>query len=713
MRPKLLAATTMAALMIAASAALAADTTQPAANVPVKEVVLFSSGVGYFEHFGTVQGDGSTELRFKTNQINDILKSLVLQDLDGGKVTTITYPSQDPIAKTLKSFQVDITANPPLADLLNQLRGAKVTLVTGNGEKMTGTVLGVETHKKVVGDHNETTIDQPFLNLLSSGKIASEDMSSLSSIQLEDPQLQDELNKALLALAGARDQDKKPVKINFTGQGERHVRIGYVVETPIWKSSYRLILGAPKAGNPAATTQPGLSDGNIQGWAIVENQTDNDWNNVQLSLVSGRPISFIEDLYQPMYIPRPVVKPELYASLRPQTYAAGTEATAGEVDRFAGGAGGGRDELGNRSLQAQQMAKAARAQQNLFQSAAAMPAAPPAEEPMNPTASVSSLASASSVGELFEYTVGNVTLPRQRSAMIPIITDPVEVERVSIYNRGVLPRNPLNGARVKNTTQKHLLAGPITVIDGATYAGDAQIDNLPPGQERLLSYGVDLQMLVDAKDASGDSQLMTGKIVKGILTLTRKNVRSQDYLAENKSDHDKSLIIEHPRDAAWELYDTPKPIETTDNVYRFKDKLAAGHKSKLTVKEQIVQSEEIAILPADVGQIEVYQKAGEIPKPVKDALAKAMTMKQAMVDTQRQIDQAKAKLTDITAEQNRIRENMRTVDKASQYYTRLMTKLNDQETQIEKTQNDIDALQKTLDGQRKELEAYLQDLNVG
>jgi hypothetical protein len=705
----------MAALLLAASAALAADTTQPAANVPVKEVVLFSSGVGYFEHFGTVQGDGSTELRFKTNQINDILKSLVLQDLDGGKVTTITYPSQDPIAKTLKSFQVDITANPPLADLLNQLRGAKVTLVTGNGEKENGTVLGVETHKKIVGDHTQTTIDQPFLNLLSSGKIASVDLSSLSSIQLEDPQLQDELNKALLALAGARDQDKKPVKINFTGQGERHVRIGYVVETPIWKSSYRLILGAPKAGE-AATTQPGLSDGNLQGWAIVENQTDNDWNNVQLSLVSGRPISFIEDLYQPMYIPRPVVKPELYASLRPQTYAAGTEATAGEVEEFARGAGGmggggaGRDRL--RSLQAQQMNKA---QQNLFNAPAAATAAPaaPPEEPMNATASVSSLASASSVGELFEYTVGNVTLPRQRSAMIPIITDPVEVERISIYNRNVLPRNPLNGARVKNTTQKHLLAGPITVIDGATYAGDAQIDNLPPGQERLLSYGVDLQMIVDAKDASGDSQLMTGKIIKGILTLTRKNVRSQDYLAENKSDHDKSLIIEHPRDASWELYDTPKPIETTDNVYRFKDKLVAGHKSKLTVKEQIVQSEEIAILPADVGQIEVYQKAGEIPKPVKDALAKAMTMKQAMVDTQRQIDQAKAKLTDITAEQNRIRENMRTVDKASQYYTRLMTKLNDQETQIEKTQTDIDALQKTLDGQRKELEAYLQDLNVG
>src|SRR4051794_7179801 len=139
-------------LILAASVRPApAQSTQPAttrpADVPVRHVVLFSSGVGYFEHFGTVKGDGSTQLNFKTQQINDILKSLVLQDMDGGKVSTITYPSQDPIAKTLKSFQVDITQNPPLADLLNQLRGAKVTITQTNGEKLAGTILGVEKKK--------------------------------------------------------------------------------------------------------------------------------------------------------------------------------------------------------------------------------------------------------------------------------------------------------------------------------------------------------------------------------------------------------------------------------------------------------------------------------------------------------------------------------------------------------------------------------------
>jgi hypothetical protein len=257
--------------------------TQPAtrqAQIPVKMVVLFSSGVGYFEHFGSVAGENRTELRFKTHQINDILKSLVLQDLDGGRVTTITYPSQDPVAKTLKSFQVDITANPSLAELLNQLRGAKVT-VSQAAEKTTGTILGVEKKKKQIGPEGKETIEQSVMNVITEGdnaRLVAITLDSVSDIIFEDPALQDELNRALAALAQARDQDKKPVQIAFEGQGERRVRLGYVVETPVWKTSYRLILGDKE-------TKPRL-----QGWAIVENQTDNDWSNVQLSLVSGRPI---------------------------------------------------------------------------------------------------------------------------------------------------------------------------------------------------------------------------------------------------------------------------------------------------------------------------------------------------------------------------------------------------------------------------------------
>ena len=327
-------------------------------------------------------------------------------------------------------------------------------------------------------------------------------------------------------------------------------------------------------------------------------------------------------------------------------------------------------------------------------------------------ASISSVASAAKIGELFQYTVGSVSLPRQRSAMIPIITDPVEVERLSIYNQSVLPRNPLNGARVKNTTGKHLLAGPITVLDGSNYAGDASIDNVPPGQERLVSFGVDLQVIVDATKNKNESAIQTGRIVKGVLHLTRKHVFTQDYLFENKGDKDKALIIEHPIRQGWKLADTDAPIETTESLYRFKGKVAVGKASKLTVKEEIVQGETFAILPADVGQLDFYSKQGEIPQKVRDVLIKAMQMKSAMIDTQRLIEDQQRRAAQITTEQQRIRDNMKTVAQNTEYSNRLLKKLNDQESQIEKLQGELDDSRATFEKQRKELETYLASTSV-
>jgi hypothetical protein len=492
------------------------------------------------------------------------------------------------------------------------------------------------------------------------------------------------------------------------------VSVAYIAQTPVWKTSYRLVLPGEAKDKPK-----------LLGWAIVENQTDNDWGNVQLSLVSGRPISFIQDLYRPLYVPRPVVQPELYASLRPQTYDAGMNAG---VDRFADADGDGpakpmapmrragiekakadnkalgreaRDESNGRVMQqAQKMLQ--------LQEAAA--AAPPA--PMDATASVASLASASKVGELFQYTVGNVSLPRQRSAMIPIVTDDVEVEKLSIYNPTILPRNPLYGARVKNTTGKHLLQGPITVIEGAAYAGDARIDNVPPNQERLISYGVDLQMLVDAKNNKQEDAIIAGKIVKGVLWVTNKHVVTQDYKAENKSDKDKTLIVEHPLRAGWKLVTPEKPLEKTDALYRFREPVAAGKSAQVRVVEELVNIQQIAILPTDVASLEFYGKTGSIPKAVRDVLAQAIGLKNAMTDTQRQIEERRRQAADITAEQSRIRENLKSVDRNSDYSIRLQKKLNDQESAIEKLQAEITSLTATLDQQRKGLEDFLKNTTV-
>ena len=271
--------------------------------LPLSEVVLYSSGVGYFQRDGSIDGRGEVELRFKVDNINDLLKSMVVQDFDGGQVAAVTYDSRDPITKTLKSFAVDLTSNPALGQLLGQIRGERIEVAAPNPVR--GLIVGVEKKQEKVGDKDVAEVE--YLNILTADGLRSLPLGQIQRIQLANEQLNTELRQALEVLASSHDLQKKTVKLEFDGKGHRRVRVGYIAETPVWKTSYRISL--------SDTKRPFL-----QGWAIVENTTDEDWENVKLSLISGRPISFKMDLYEPLYVKRPVVVSELYESLRPQVY---------------------------------------------------------------------------------------------------------------------------------------------------------------------------------------------------------------------------------------------------------------------------------------------------------------------------------------------------------------------------------------------------------
>lgn len=677
------------ATLVLPTMAQTSPTTAPAAadNVPVKHVSLFSSGVGYFQHAGTVSGNGATTLHFKAEQVNDVLKSLVLQDLDGGSVSSVNYPSLDPLGHALKGFQVDLSESPAIGQLLGQLRGAEVA-VTTSGNRLVGKILGVEVRKKPVG---ETTIESATLNLVTNVGIQSIAIDDATSIQLTDARLQDELNKALAAVASARDSDKKTVTVNFAGTGERRVSLGYVIATPLWKTSYRLVIG-DKADEKS----------NLQGWAIVENQTDSDWNDISLSLVSGRPLSFRMDLYEPMYVERPEVELELFAGLAPPKYAESREELARVSDMPAPAA----------AAAPQRMMKAGQ-RSNLFGGAGGADDARFDPLALNVTSSVASQATAGQIGELFQYQLSNITLARQSSAMVPIVTDAIEVDPISIYNPNVLARYPLTGARVKNTTGKNLLQGPITVFQGGSYAGDAQVNNVPPGQTRLISYGIDLQVLVDAEKTDQTQTMQTAKITNGTLEVSNKTVSSRHYKVQNKSpDKAKTVVIEHAKLDGWELVDTDKPAETTDTLYRFERKLDATKEEEVVVRQQRINWQRFALIDVDLGQLVWYAGNDKTPDKVKEALRKAIELRQQQADLERQIAEHQQKLGEITAEQNRIRENLKTIRQESALYGRLMTKLEEQETTIDKTQESVTSLTEQRNAKRSELETYVKGLKV-
>src|SRR5262245_7204120 len=282
---------------------------KPAVSLPISQVILFNSGVGHFTRAGEVEGDARVDLTFPEQDINDLIKSMTLRDLSPqGRVAAVTYDSHDPIDRTLASFAINLNNSPPLANILTQARGeqVEVTLVSNANQPgtLTGKIIGVEAQAAASKEGPPVPVN--VLNLWCAEGVRAVKLGEVQRLRFMNPVIENEVRRALETLALSHDSQKKAVSLHFAGEGKRKVEVGYVIENPIWKTSYRLVL---KEGKPY-----------LQGWAVVENPTDEDWAQVTMALVSGRPISFKMDLYNPLYVGRPTVEPELFASLRPPTY---------------------------------------------------------------------------------------------------------------------------------------------------------------------------------------------------------------------------------------------------------------------------------------------------------------------------------------------------------------------------------------------------------
>lgn len=700
-------------LTILAAFALPAAAADTATDIPVTKVVLFSSGVGYFEHNGTIEGNAAATLMFKADQMNDILKSMVVMDAEGG-AASINYPSQDPLERALKSFAVDLSGDPTLADMLKQLRGAEV--VVQAPEKITGKILSIESQQKqIVTAGAPVLITQTFVNLMTDAGIKALPVESIQSFTLTDEKLSGEITKALNLIIASHDTQRKPVEIRFAGKGKRPVRIGYIAQTPVWKTSYRLEFR--KEGAKGKEKDGGF----IQGWAIVENTSDSDWSGVGLSLVSGRPISFIQDLYTPLYLARPVVVPELYAFLRPIRYEEGMEKDySGRTNVRGGGlemsARSGRMPKSENMPTA--LAAAAPAVSFQLDGSVSMLAVQESSGAYDSRVSGdvslaqnASVAAGGKIGELFQYTIKeSSSIQRRRSAMLPIINAAIAAERVSIYNQSVLARHPLNGAYLTNTTGLKMLGGPVTVFDGGMYAGDAQIDNLGSDDKRLISYAVDLGMTVDPSQKTA-SRVQAGKIVRGVLQVSRLISYTQTYAILNKADAKRPLIIEHPFAAGRKLLEPEKYEEKTPALYRFR--LAADKgKTDFTVREEQVQMQSIELLPCAPGDFLRYTKNAEISPKVKDALIKAAEMKGMLADLQRQLEEKTRQMATIKDGQERLRRNIDTAGNNTDLGRRYLAKLSAEEDQIEKLDTALVELRGQIEAQQTALADYLKNLTV-
>ncbi len=675
----------------------------PDEELPVTTITLYRSGVGYFERHGLVDGDADVQLNFDASQINDILKSMILLDLDGGRIESVGYGSREPIGRRLASFGIDISDNPDIATLLTRLRGAPVRLDLPAGA-VAGTVLGVES--RTVAGEGETH-KANFVNLITNAGIRSININDVAAMTIEDTELAGELNKALAALAEQRADRVKTVDIALRGSGARRIVAAYVHEMPVWKTSYRLVLPEGSAnGSRSGDDLP-----TIQGWAIVENTTDEDWNDVQLSLVAGRPISFQMDLYEPLHAYRPMVPVPTVPGVGPRVYGGGEQwdemakLSSLADKRKAEGSGASPFRDSQRSLGTTFSASAPVSADLLEMYSVS------GEDMANSAASAA--ASGVDVGEVFQFRLDSpVTIERQRSAMIPIISTPIQGRRVSIFNRYDGSKHPMRGVEITNSTDLQLMPGPISVYDGASYAGDAQVGHVPAGDKRLLAYAIDVNVSAIVKD-DGTSTIQGMRIVKGLLEQTTKRVQTVTYaFANNDLKRDRTIVIEHAKMGGWDLVSPKKPAEETESVYRFEVAVEADDDAALPVRLERIDRNLITLASMNIDTLQHYVRRGKVSDKVLAAFREAARMQASINSTQRTITQLDAEVSSISKDQARVRQNMNSIDRKSELYTRYIRKFDTQETRLEQIRNQRESEQQRLNNLKKQLADYLQNLNV-
>lgn len=740
---------------------------QPSSDVPLDKVILFSSGVGYFEHNGTVRGDASMTLRFETEQVQDVLKSLVLQDLDGGRIGTVAYPTRQPLARTLSDPPLRLSAPQGMGALFNQMRGERVAIRTAT-DSIEGTILSAEQRSDSPDARSVTW----HLNLYADGHIRSVPIHTMRGLHLQNEALQTSMADALDALATARSENERPIQLRFEGTGTRRIRFGYVVEAPVWKTSYRVLL--PDADG----------EGQLQGWAIVDNQTESDWSAVDVTLVSGSPLSFVQDLYTPLYVDRPVVDASRDAAGQPRAYEGGTDVqrgtSASRIEVGGSTSGIGRRSIGGRvrdaatgeplpgaSLILEETGTSAAADQSgryllsgvspgtytlrasfvgyttarrtvqntsgplradVFlapsetalsevvvtagQASAQRSVAEPDAAPLDPTQGVASAATTEAVGAFFQYQIGTVSLDHGQSAMLPIVTQEVDVERVSLYDPSVQPTHPLQAVRMENTTGLHLAAGPVTVFDDGSYAGDARLTDTPPNQTRFFTYALNQDLRVDPGGGRTARDLTTGFIDGGVLTLQRTRIATQTYTVTNNSKDAADVILQHPRRSNWTLTEPSRVEESTPDVHRLRITVDGDDTETLTVREEQPVSETVRLSDATPSVFELYASNDVLPRDVRRALRQASELRRDVDQAQRALSRAERRRDRAVSEQERVRKNMEAVSADTDYHQRLMSKMTDLEDRIETLREDIDAQSEALNAAENALREYLRTLDA-
>jgi hypothetical protein len=635
-----------------AAAFVAAVGPANAADLSLQRVMLSSAGVGYFEYEATVDSNATLKLDVPIDQVDDILKSLVVYD-ESGTAGEITLPGREPLTQSFVDLPFDRTALESAPALLNALQGAELR-VTGP-KPMSGRLLRVveETSRGADG----LAIPRDRVTLLTDAGIEQFILQDADSVAFVDPELQKKVSTALSRLASHRSDGRRQLTLESRGAGKRTIRIGYVVGVPLWKATYRLSLPADSQTDRAR----------LQGWAILENFSGRDWHDVSLTLLSGNPVTFRQALFESYYVKRPSVPVEVAGRVLPSPDTGGI-----------GPEPAGRDSALPVPAPERKLSAMARS------AAEAMSAPPP---PASAPAQIEAAQAAESVTQTAFTLPYRVSVAAGQSLSVPILDRELPSQRIDLYQPSADQRHPLAAAALVNDAETGLPPGVLTIYErttagGAAYLGDARLAAFPPGEKRMMSYAVDAKVTVDR---SNDEQhaIVKAAIAQGVMRLTRLTRQVTTYRVRTADPGEHHLLIEHPRLVGWSLTaPDPKHVELSANAYRIPVTLPGGTQGTLAVTMEHPLEETIRLLDLADDRLSVLVASNELEPSVRKALEELASRRQALGRQNAELDKLKEQRRQLVEDEKRLRDNLAAVGRDTALYEQTLEKLSETEATI-------------------------------
>lgn len=667
----------------------------------IQQIILYKHGMGYFERKETVQNNGTIKLEFKKSDMNDLLKSLSVYDGNGGVISSISYDTSLPEDQEINDIGLKFPYRKSLSELLAGMRGALISFRV-NDRKVKGEIVGVEEFDSI----KKSGVVQNRLIVWNGEELNNYNLLEVEDIKILDEKTRNDFQQLLNAVFYRRNKKLNELTIYTKGEGEREIFLGYTLQSPVWKTSYRI----------------SISDGGqslIQGWAMIDNTGQEDWKDVKLSLVSGLPISFKHDLHSPRYRKRPELeirdRAEYDVPLAESTvesYNLREEELAAQQHLMREATLRAPDDGENRQPLMQEEIDAMLQSADESGSFGSMDILRSDMSRERGFSLASNLATSVGIGrhsmdpiDYYIYEIDHpVTVDHGQSALVPILAGEIEARKVAFFDMSIRSENPMTAILMKNNTGMVLEEGPVTVYGREEYLGEGMMNTLIGGDETILPFAVELGCRIESNRKSERKEIFRCKIENGYFHSSRRIVNTTVYEINNtRNEKTLDLFLDHPVTSDFELSEENHPYSRSRNNYRFRMEISAGEKKEFSVEERGETTNTFSLLDLSEDKLENYMSLNVVNATIGEEIVRLLGIRNELKEKKEQIELLGKTREEIFKNQERIRENIRVLGDGSEdrsLRARYLKKLNEDEEVLARFREDLENMEK----EKKELQ---------